>query len=100
MVIYSFEKNLFTKVQTTTFNSEGILERHHLQSAIKNQIDTISPGSLVISEEFSEWSESQRRIDLLGIDKEVNLVVIELKRNETGEHRVLIPRREADYQPD
>ena len=54
MVIYSFEKNLFTKVQTTIFNSEGILERHHLQSAIKNQIDTISPGSLVISEEFSE----------------------------------------------
>lgn len=89
MAIYSFENNSLKVVEKTTFSSEGILERQHLQEALKNQIDIIAPNCLVISEEFSEWSGSQRRIDLLAIDKSASLVVIELKRNETGEHMEL-----------
>lgn len=95
MAIYSFNDNSLQKVETTTFNSEGILERQHLQSAIKHQIDVVAPNCLVISEEFSEWSGSQRRIDLLAVDKEGNLVVIELKRTETGEHMELQALRYA-----
>lgn len=95
MAIYSFQNNELSKVETTTFNSEGILERQHLQAALKNQIDVIAPNCLVISEEFSEWSGSQRRIDLLAVDKEGNLVVIELKRTETGEHMELQALRYA-----
>ncbi|BBN58897.1 hypothetical protein [Hydrogenovibrio marinus] len=95
MAIYSFESNSLQKIETTTFNSEGILERQHLQNAIKQKIDVIAPNCLVISEEFSEWSDSQRRIDLLAIDKEGNLVVIELKRTETGEHMELQALRYA-----
>jgi len=89
MAIYSFTDNSLSKVETTTFNAEGILERQHLQLAIKHQIEVVAPHCLVISEEFSEWSESKRRIDLLAIDKEGNLVVIELKRTESGEHMEL-----------
>lgn len=95
MAIYSFESNSLQKIETTTFNSQGILERQHLQNAIKQKIDVIAPNCLVISEEFSEWSDSQRRIDLLAIDKEGNLVVIELKRTETGEHMELQALRYA-----
>ena len=95
MAIYSFENNSLNKVETTTFNSEGILERQHLQAAIKQKIEIIAPNCIVISEEFSEWSGSQRRIDLLAIDKEGNLVVIELKRTETGEHMELQALRYA-----
>jgi hypothetical protein len=95
MAIYSFNGNILQKVETTSFNTEGILERKHLQAAIKQQIDVIAPDCLVISEEFSEWSGSQRRIDLLAIDKKGNLVVIELKRTETGEHMELQALRYA-----
>jgi len=95
MAIYSFNNNSLQKVETTTFNSEGILERQHLQAATKHQIEVIAPNCIVISEEFSEWSGSQRRIDLLAIDKEGNLVVIELKRTETGEHMELQALRYA-----
>ena len=69
MAIYSFNDNSLKKVDTTTFNSEGILERQHLQAALKHQIDVVAPNCLVISEEFAEWSGSQRRIDLLAVDK-------------------------------
>lgn len=89
MAIYSFENSSLKAIEKTTFNNEGILERQHLQKALKNQIDIIAPDCLVISEEFSEWNGSQRRIDLLAIDKAASLVVIELKRNETGEHMEL-----------
>ena len=46
----------------------------------------ISPNTLIVAEEFGEWEDSQRRIDLLGIDKDANLIVIELKRTEDGGH--------------
>ncbi|MBA2621456.1 MAG: hypothetical protein H0U87_09675 [Acidobacteria bacterium] len=85
MAIYHFENNLLTEFQKTNFTSEGIKERQHLQSALKEQVEIIASDCLVIAEEFSEWSESQRRIDLLAIDKQANIVVIELKRTDTGE---------------
>ncbi len=85
MAIYHFENNSFTKLQETNFSVEGIKERQHLQSALREQIEIIAPNCLIIAEEFSEWSESQRRIDLLAIDKQANIVVIELKRTDTGE---------------
>lgn len=44
---------------------------------------------LVIAEEYGDWTEGRRRIDLLAVDTEANLVVIELKRTETGGHMEL-----------
>lgn len=49
----------------------------------------MAPDCLVISEEFSDWEDSKRRIDLLAIDKQANLVVIELKRDDIGAHMEL-----------
>lgn len=95
MTIYRFSDNSLHKIDSTTFNNEGILERQHLQAAIKRQIDVVAPNCLVISEEFAEWAGSQRRIDLLAVDKDGSLVVIELKRTETGEHMELQALRYA-----
>ncbi len=50
---------------------------------------------LIIAEEFSRWTESSRRIDLLGIDRDANLVVIELKRTSDGGQRELQALRYA-----
>jgi len=49
----------------------------------------IAPNILVISEEFGDWQDSKRRIDLLGLDRDANLVVIELKRTDDGGHMEL-----------
>ena len=73
----------------TTFAEVSVSERGDLQRLLKRQIEIISPGTLIISEEFSDWEDSRRRIDLLGIDTSANLVVIELKRTEDGGHMEL-----------
>jgi hypothetical protein len=44
---------------------------------------------MVLAEEFCEWDDSRRRIDLLALDRGANLVVVELKRSEDGGHMEL-----------
>lgn len=39
---------------------------------------------MVIAEEFSNWEDSNRRIDLLCLDRQARLVVTELKRTDDG----------------
>lgn len=95
MSLYTFKDKQIAEVTSTNFWTEGIRERDDLQAALRDKIEVISPDTLVISEEFSEWSEGTRRIDLLGVDKQANLVVIELKRDETGVHMELQALRYA-----
>jgi len=89
MAIYEITADRLEKVPETSFASEGIKERDDLQRLLREQIDVLVPNTLIISEEFGEWEDSRRRIDLLGLDKEANLVVIELKRTNDGGHMEL-----------
>ncbi len=89
MAIYQINEQGLEPVAITTFSASGIRERKDLQRLLRDQIEVISPDTLVIAEEFGEWEDSRRRIDLLGIDKQANLVIIELKRTEDGGHMEL-----------
>lgn len=95
MPIYNISTEGITKVPQTNFQTNGILERNHLQRFLRDKIDIISEDTLIISEEFSDWDDSRKRIDLLGVDKKANLVVIELKRTDTGDHMELQALRYA-----
>lgn len=89
MGIYELNSDRIVKIKETNFAQAGLYERKDLQRLLKNQIEVIAPDTLVISEEFSEWKDSQRRIDLLCLDKDANMVIIELKRTEDGGHMEL-----------
>jgi RecB family endonuclease NucS len=89
MPIYVFGQDGINRVEETTFSQVGLHERRDLQRLLREHVEVIAPDTLIISEEFGEWEESRRRIDLLGIDKAANLVVIELKRTEEGGHMEL-----------
>ena len=84
MAIYEISSDKFRKIDETSFSNAGLRERQDLQRLLRSQIEIVSPDTLVIAEEFSQWEDSNRRIDLLAIDKNGNLVVIELKRTEDG----------------
>jgi hypothetical protein len=63
----------------------GLYERADLQRVIRDDISVLGDDLLVIAEEFGNWEDARRRIDLLAIDKAGRLVVIELKRDD-GAH--------------
>jgi len=89
MPLYEADKKTLTRVERTTFKQQGWHERRDIQTLMKSQIDAISPNTLIVAEEFDHWADSQRRIDLLGVDKDANLVVIELKRDEKEDYRYM-----------
>ena len=95
MPIYELTKDELRKIEETSFNKAKVRERAGLQRLLKKQIEIISPDTLIVAEEFGEWDQSKRRIDLLGIDKDANLVVFELKRTEDGGHMDLQALRYA-----
>lgn len=89
MAIYELEETKITKVEASTFSALGLKEREDIQRLLRVQIDVIASDVMVIAEEFNEWEGSKRSIDLLAVDRNANLVVIELKRTEDGGHMEL-----------
>lgn len=88
MTIYIVGDDI-TPAKRTSFPEQEIREREHLQYLLRRNPEVIAPDTLIVAEEFSDWEDSRRRVDLLGIDKSANLVVVELKRTEDGGHMEL-----------
>ena len=92
MAFFEMTGDCLREIPATTFSAVGIRERADLQRLLRDQIEVVASclgrrdDILIVSEEFGDWEESSRRIDLLGLDKEANLVVFELKRTEDGGH--------------
>jgi hypothetical protein len=62
-------------IPAARFAELGLEERRDLQWLIRERIDVVAPDTLVLAEEFGNWKDSRRRIDLLALDREANLVV-------------------------
>ena len=95
MTVYKFSQDGIREVPQTTFSDHGIRERDHVQRIIRESIEVIAPKTMVLAEEYGGWDGANRRIDLLCLDEERNLVVVELKRTETGGHMELQALRYA-----
>ena len=88
MPLYRWNADNLEPVTPTTFEGEGIQEAD-LQRLVRDQPDVLEEGLFIISEEFGDWRDSYRSIDLLALDKKRRLVVAELKRTQTGDHSEL-----------
>ena len=71
MAIYkmSGDKKELVEVAPTSFGEQGVLERADLQRLLRDKSDVLEEGLLIISEEFGNWEDSNRRIDLLGLGR-------------------------------
>ncbi len=74
-------KNLI-KLEKTTFLNEKLRERYDIQEWVEKRPEIIEESLLIIGKEVPLPSDI--RIDLLAIDKASNLVIIELKRDDSG----------------
>lgn len=95
MALFEMRDKAIASVPRTTFAAASVLERKHLQAALRDDISPIGDDLLVVAEEFGEFDGANRRIDLLCVDRTGRLVVVELKRTEDGGHMDLQALRYA-----
>jgi hypothetical protein len=96
MALHVIEDNGIRSLKPVSFEKVNLKERGDLQRLLRDRIDIIfphtddvGPSAMVLAEEFGRWDDSARRIDLLVLDKDANLVVVELKRTDDGGHMEL-----------
>lgn len=98
-MIYRFdkEKNRVVPCEETDFKSNNILERQHIEKWIENYPDILGEELFVITTEYDKFDKTSERLDILAIDKDGNLVVIELKRDDSGKNVDLQAVKYAAY---
>jgi hypothetical protein len=89
MSLYRITTDTLEPVSRTTFAAESLLERKDLQRLLKQNIAVLGEDLMVVAEEFGNWEDSNRRIDLFCLSKDASLVVVEIKRTEDGGHMEL-----------
>ena len=56
-MLYDMTDGSLTKVAGTTFKDEKVLERTHLQAAVRDNVEVLAPGLKVVAEEFGDFEE-------------------------------------------
>jgi hypothetical protein len=82
--LYKVQDGQLEEIKTTSFVAESLRERQDLQQWLRDSPDALGEPLFVLAEEYGDFEDARRRIDLLALDVEANLVVIELKRTDDG----------------
>ena len=71
-------------IREVEFADLGFQERRHIQEWIAKNPGILGDELLIIGKEFSDFDRTNERLDLLAVDVDGRLVVIELKRDDSG----------------
>ena len=72
------------KITEVEFSRLGLQERRDIQEWIVANPGILGDDLLIIGKEFSGFDLTNERLDLLAVDEDGKLVIIELKRDDTG----------------
>ena len=72
------------RVKEADFSQLGLKERGDIQQWVRDNPRILEESLLIIAEEFADFDRTNERLDLLAVDRAGNLVVIELKRDDSG----------------
>lgn len=98
-MLFTYNKNSkqITTYKQTDLKAHNILERQNIEKWVENFPEILGEELLIISTEYDKFDKTKERLDLLAIDTEGNLVVIELKRDDSGKHVELQAIKYAAY---
>ena len=71
-------------ISEVDFAQLGFQERHDIQEWVAANPGILGEDLLIIGKEFSGFDRTNERLDLLAVDSDGKLVVIELKRDDSG----------------
>ncbi len=72
------------QVREAEFAALGLQERYDIQEWIAANPSILGDDLLIIAKEYARFDWTNERLDLLAVDSLGNLVIIELKRDDTG----------------
>ena len=72
------------RIDEVDFGQLGIQERWDIQEWVAANPDILGENLLIVAKEFSGFDRTNERLDLLAVDDDGKLVVVELKRDDTG----------------
>src|SRR5438477_523948 len=84
MALYEIDGSRLARHEPAALADLGLYERSGVQRMVDDEIGVLDDDLLVVAEEFSNWEDARRRIDLLAVDPAGHLVVIELKRDDAA----------------
>jgi len=97
MYLINKEQNRITKIEEKTFSELGFRERENLQEWLRKNPESLGEELLIIQKEFSGFTDTNERLDLLALDKQGNLVIIENKLDSSGRDVVWQVLKYASY---
>lgn len=72
------------RIEEVEFSRLGLQERRDIQEWVAANPGILGDDLLIIGKEFSGFDLTNERLDLLAVDRDGKLVIIELKRDDTG----------------
>ncbi len=98
-MLYVYDKQMksLSPCKETEFKSHGLWERQDLEKWIESYPTILGEELLIITSEYDKFDKTNERLDLLAIDKAGSLVVIELKRDDSGKNVDLQAVKYAAY---
>ena len=71
-------------VHEVDFSTLGLQERYDIQEWVAENPSILGDDLLIVTKEFSDFDKTRARLDLLAVDRNGKLVIIEMKRDDSG----------------
>ncbi len=97
LYIYDMKNKKFSPSEETNFRTHKIMERRDIEKWVINFPEILGEDLLIITTEYDKFDKTKERLDLLAIDKNGKLVIVELKRDESGKSVELQAIKYAAY---
>ncbi len=72
------------RIEEVDFARLGLKESRDIQEWVADNPGILGDDLLIIGKEFSGFDRTNERLDLLAVDRDGRLVIIELKRDDSG----------------
>lgn len=98
-MIYRLDKakRRITPCEETDFRALNLLERGDIEKWVEACPEVLGEELLILSTEYDKFDRTKERLDVLALDRDGNLVVIELKRDDSGKYVDLQAIKYAAY---
>ena len=85
MILLIDEKKQLEKlIKEANFSEMGVWERTHMEEWIADHPEILGEKLLTITTEYDSFDKTNKRLDILAVDRSGKLVIIELKRDVAG----------------